>query len=113
MPPPPFVSGTDSLGERIQRAFPDARVVKTLNTVNAEVMVDPGRVGGGDHSVFVSGDDLRAKEEVTTLLHAFGWRDILDLVDISAARGTEMSMGLWLRLLVAPGASMMNAEIVR
>ena len=67
-PPSLFVKDTDSLAEQIQRAFPDARVVKSLNTMTAAVMVDPGRVGGGDHSVFVSGDDADAKQTVVDLL---------------------------------------------
>ena len=59
---------TDSLGEQIQRTFPDARVVKTLNTMTPSVMVDPARIAGGDHSVFVSGNDADAKDVVRGLL---------------------------------------------
>ena len=56
-PPTLSVKDTDSLAEQIQRAFPDARVVKALNTVNVSVMVDPGSVGDGDTTVFAAGDD--------------------------------------------------------
>jgi predicted dinucleotide-binding enzyme len=99
MPPTLFVLGSDSLGEQIQRAFPNVRVVKTLNTVNCEVMVDPTRVPG-EHDVFVCGDDAAAKAEVAELLRSFGWPEerIVDLGDISAARGTEGYLLLWLRL---------------
>lgn len=103
---------TDSLGERIQRAFPDARVVKTLNTVNCAVMVDPSRVPG-EHHVFVSGEDPEAKEDVTALLHAFGWPpgSVLDLGGIATARGVEMLMPLWLTLLRRLGHADFNYRI--
>ena len=88
-PPTLFVKDTDSLGEQIQRAFPQARVVKTLNTLNADLMVDPASLGA-ESSVFVSGDDAAAKATVTELLESFGHTDVIDLGDISTARGTEM-----------------------
>src|SRR5262245_12885047 len=91
MPPTLLVSNTDSLGEQIQRAFPGARVVKSLNTVNAGVMVDPGQVAGGDHHMFVCGNDQEANAEVTRILKDwFGWKHVIDLGDIAAARGMEM-----------------------
>ncbi|MDH6110036.1 putative dinucleotide-binding enzyme [Kitasatospora sp. MAP12-15] len=91
---------TDSVGEQIQRRFPDARVVKALNTVSAPVMVDPRRVPGR-HNLFVAGDDQRAKREVTELLGSFGWpaADIIDLGGITAARGMEMLMPFWLGMM--------------
>ena len=96
MPPSLFVSGTDSLGERIQR-FPDARVV-VLNTVNCEVMVDPAKVPG-EHDVFVCGDDESAKAAVVGLLQASaGRRSVLDLGDITSSRGVEAYVLLWIRL---------------
>ena len=70
MPPTLLVKDTDSLGEQIQRAFPDARVVKTLNTMTAALMVDPAQLAGGDHTVFVCGDDAEAKKDG----HATCWR---------------------------------------
>jgi predicted dinucleotide-binding enzyme len=98
MPPFLFTGSNDSLGERIQKAFPDARVVKALNTVNANVMVDPGRVPGVS-DVFVCGNDASAKGEVTRILEEwFGWPVVVDLGDITAARGTESYLLLWLRL---------------
>lgn len=114
MPPSLSVCNTDSLGEQIQRAFPDARVVKTLNTMNAEVMVDPGLVPG-PHTVFVSGDDAAAKASAAELLRSFGWprESILDLGDISTARGTEMYLTLWLRLWATLGAGHFNIQVVR
>jgi predicted dinucleotide-binding enzyme len=112
-PPSLFVKDTDSLAEQIQRAFPGARVVKSLNTMTAAVMVDPGRVGGGDHSVFVSGDDPEAKHTVIALLEALGHRDVIDLGDLSTARGAEMYMSLWLRAMGALGTPLFNIKVVR
>jgi 8-hydroxy-5-deazaflavin:NADPH oxidoreductase len=114
MPPSLSVVNTDCLGECIQREFPTARVVKTLNTVNASLMVDPGLVGGGDHTVFVSGNDAEAKALVTGLLtEGFGWRDVVDLGDITTARGPEMLMALWLRLMGSLQTPMFNVKVVR
>ena len=108
-----FVSNTDSLAEQIQREFPRAKVVKTLNTMNASVMVDPQKLGGGDHHVFVGGDDASAKEKVIELLReGFGWQHIIDLGDITTARGTEMFLSLWLRLMQARGTAAFNVKIV-
>jgi 8-hydroxy-5-deazaflavin:NADPH oxidoreductase len=113
MPPTLFVSNTDSLAEQIQNGFPGAKVVKTLNTVTAFVMVDPGRVGDGDHHVFVSGNDGSAKAEVTRILQEwFGWRDVIDLGDVTTARGTEMYLALWIRLFAALGTPMLNVKVV-
>jgi predicted dinucleotide-binding enzyme len=112
-PPTLFVKDTDSLGEQIQRAFPDAKVVKTLNTLNATLMVDPASLADGDHSIFVSGDDAGAKASATELLRSFGWQDIIDLGDLSTARGTEMLLPIWLRLMNALGTPAFNFKIVR
>ena len=98
MPPTLAVCNTDSLGEQIQREFPEARVVKSLNTMSARVMVDPKKVPG-DHAIFVCGNDATAKSQVTELLRKFGWNAVLDLGDISGARGTEMVLPLWVRLM--------------
>ena len=114
MPPTLTVCNTDSLGEQIQRAFPQAKVVKTLNTVTAALMVNPAAVGGGDHHVYVSGDDADAKAQVSTWLREwFGWREVVDLGDISTARGTEMMLPMWVRLWGALGTPMFNFRIVR
>lgn len=113
MPPTLSVSNTDSLGERIQRRFPEAKVVKTLQTMNAYLMVDPAQLAEADHTVFICGDDAEAKARVTELLRSFGWTDILDLGDISAARGTEMTLPIWLRLYGALQNPVFNFKIVR
>jgi hypothetical protein len=113
MPPSLFVANTDSLAEQIQRAFPDVKVVKTLNTLTAALMVEPERLAGGDHTVFLSGNDAGAKSEVAALLRSFGWRDILDLGDITSARGTEMLLPLWLRAWGALGTGLFNVRVVR
>jgi 8-hydroxy-5-deazaflavin:NADPH oxidoreductase len=112
MPPTLSVSNTDSLGEQIQRRFVEAKVVKTLHTMNAYLMVDLAQLGGGDHTVFVCGNDAEAKERVTELLGSFGWTDIIDLGDISTARGTEMLMPIWLRLCGALQRPLFNFKIV-
>jgi predicted dinucleotide-binding enzyme len=112
-PPSLFVKDTDSLGEQIQRALPDSRVVKTLNTMTAALMADPAQLAGGDHSTFVSGNDDEAKGTVAALLRSMGHRDVIDLGDIGTARGTEMLMPIWLRLMGALGTPLFNVKIVR
>lgn len=98
MPPTLSVCNTDSLGEQIQRAFPNARVVKTLNTMNANIMVNP-RLVRGESDAFLAGNDATAKAQVTEILTKwFGWRSVIDLGDITSARGTEMLLPIWLRL---------------
>lgn len=111
-PPSLLYCNTDSLGERVQRAFPGARVVKTLNTLTAELMVRPDALPEGS-SVFVSGDDPKAKATVTGLLKEFGHTDVIDLGDITTARGTEMLLPVWLRLWGTLGAPLFNFKIVR
>jgi predicted dinucleotide-binding enzyme len=104
---------TDSLGETLQRTYPSLRVVKTLNTVTSAVMVDPASVGGGDHTMFVAGNHDAAKATVTQMLHSFGWRDVVDLGDISGARGMEAMLILWLRSRMTLGNAMFNVKLVR
>ena len=113
MPPRLSVCNTDSLGEQIQRRFPEAKVVKALNTVNADVMVDPAIVPGS-HTLFMCGDDEGAKALVSELLQSFGWpaEDILDLGDISNARGTEMYLPLWVRLFSTTGTGHLNVKLL-
>lgn len=112
MPPTLTVCNDDSLGEQIQRALPDVRVVKTLNTVTAAVMVDPTLIEG-QHTMFVAGDDAEAKAQANELLQELGWpvSSILDLGGISAARGMEMYMALWLRLWGITGAAVFNIGV--
>jgi predicted dinucleotide-binding enzyme len=109
---PPLPAGSPSLAEQIQQACPGARVVKSLNTINASIMVDPGQLPG-PHAVFVSGNDAAAKTAVTALLQSFGWRDVIDLGDISTARVTEAYLGLWLALWKSLGTMAFNVAIVR
>lgn len=112
MPPTLSVCNEDSLGERIQAVLPEARVVKALNTVTARVMVEPDRVPG-DHNVFLCGNDEVAKSAVAALLESFGWpaARIIDLGDITAARGTEMYLPLWLRLMNTLGGPDFNIAV--
>ncbi|MGC4769377.1 NADPH-dependent F420 reductase [Micromonospora sp. DT44] len=112
-PPVLTVNDTESLAERIQREFPQAKVVKSLNTLTAELMVRPRQLADGDHSVFVSGDDAEAKRIVTDLLVSFGHTDVIDLGDLSTARGTEMLMPLWLRLYGRLDTAIFNVKVVR
>jgi 8-hydroxy-5-deazaflavin:NADPH oxidoreductase len=114
--PPPAIGANDhdSAGERIQRAVPEARVVKALNTVNNDVMVDPARIPG-DHVIFVCGDDPEAKRDATELLGQFGWPEhrVIDLGDITAARGPEMYVALWVRLMGPLDTSQFNIALLR
>ena len=112
-PPTLTVKDTDSLAEQIQRAYPGARVVKALNTVNAGVMVDPKRVGDGGTTMFLAGDDAEARALVAELLRALGWRDIIEFEQLSAARGMEMWLPLWVRLMGQLGTADFNLRIVR
>jgi 8-hydroxy-5-deazaflavin:NADPH oxidoreductase len=108
------VANTDSLGEQIQRTFPEARVVKALNTMNCDIMARPDRVPG-DHVVFLAGEDAEAKRTVAGVLADMGWeqRNVVDLGGIVAARGTEMFMPLWLSVMGALGTMDFNIQINR
>jgi hypothetical protein len=112
-PPSLTVFGADSLAEQIQRAFPMARVVKTLNTVNARVMTHPLEVANGDHHVFISANDPDAKVQVADLLRSFVWIHIFDLGDLSTARGTEAYVMLWVRLYGSLNTGMINIKIMK
>jgi predicted dinucleotide-binding enzyme len=114
MPPALSVCNTDSLGEQIQRAYPKVKVVKTLNTVSAGLMVNPRQLADGDHHLFVSGNDAEAKAQVINWLTTwFGWKHIIDLGDITTARGTEMYLPIWLRLWGALGTGVFNIQVVK
>jgi hypothetical protein len=108
------VCNTDSLGEQIQRAHPEARVVKTLNTMANEVMIHPEQLPGR-HCVFMSGDDGEAKQLVAGLLESFGWppESIVDLGGIEMARGMEMYLVLWIEMMQAGGDRAFNIDVVR
>jgi 8-hydroxy-5-deazaflavin:NADPH oxidoreductase len=113
-PPTLSVSNHDSLAEQIQRAYPETKVVKTLNTVSAPVMVAPAQLADGDHSMFVAGNDASAKAQVTGLLkEGFGWKDVIDVGDLTVARGLEMWLPLWVRLYGALKTPLFNLKIVR
>ncbi|MDQ0116824.1 NADPH-dependent F420 reductase [Paenibacillus harenae] len=107
------VANTDSLGEQIQRAFPDTKVVKTLNTVSSAIMVNPQSVADGQHDLFISGNDANAKRIVTAILkESFGWESVIDLGDISSARGTEMLLAISSRIYQSRGNMNFNIKIV-
>lgn len=113
MPPSLFVCNTDSLGEQIQKAFPDSKVVKTLNTVNCNVMVNPSLVPG-DHDMFVSGNDADSKATVTDILKSwFGWKNVIDLGDLSGARSQEMWVLTWVRMWGMFGNPNFNIHVVK
>ena len=114
MPPKLLFCNDSSLGEQIQHHFPDSKVVKSLNTMNCEIMLHPEGIPG-DHNVFLCGNDAGARVKVSELLQEFGWKpeNIVDLGDITAARGTEMLLPLWLRLFSKIGTVEFNFNIVR
>lgn len=108
------VANTDSLGEQIQRLLPETKVIKTLNTVNAKIMVDPSLLGTLDHVMFISGNNFLAKQIVTDILKdLFKWKEVIDLGDITAARSQEMLLPLWLRLYEKMGHASFNFNIVK
>jgi len=112
MPPSLTVCNTDSLGEQIQRQFPDVKVVKALNTLNCQLMVTPELLSTPGN-LFICGNDPGAKKEVDALLRSFGWKEIIDLGDITAARGTEQLLPIWVRLMGVLGTPMFNFSIVK
>jgi predicted dinucleotide-binding enzyme len=113
MPPTLSICNTDSLGEQIQRTFPKVKVVKSLNTLNAYLMVNPGLLPEPTN-IFLNGNDTGAKAEVRKLLVTFGWKDeyIIDMGDISTARGTEQLLPIWVRLWGTLQTPMFNFKIV-
>ena len=117
MPPGlvPSLSNFNSLGEEIQRTFPKVKVVKTLNTMWCGLMVNPRMIGDGNHINYLCGNDAEAKEKVRALLKTFGWKDeqLLDLGDITNARGTEAVLPIWLRVWGATKTGAFNFGIVR
>jgi len=113
MPPSMLTPSTDSLGEQIQRAFPKTLVVKSLNTVTAKVMVEPAALASANHDIFMAGNDAAAKGRVKELLQSFGWRHIVDVGDITGARGLEMYLPLWVRLYGTFQTATFNVKIIR
>ena len=108
------VSNDDSLAEQIQRTYPTTKVVKALNTMWCGIMVNP-RLLTESHQTYLSGNSAEAKAQVRELLKSFGWMDeeILDLGDITTARGTEMLLPLWLRVYGATKNGAFNFKIVK
>ncbi len=113
-PPSFFVANTDSLGEQIQRTFPQVKVIKTLNTVSAALMANPRQLADGDHAIFVSGNDVQAKAKVVEILTDwFGWKQVIDLGDITTARAAEMYLSIWMRIRGTLGTALFNVKIVQ
>lgn len=114
MPPSLSVVNTTSLAEQIQQTYPNLRVVKSLNNVTAALMVEPGLLANGEHSMFVAGNDEAARAQVRDILvNGFGWQDVIDLGDLTAARGMEMFLPLWLRLFGQLQTPMVTIRVVR
>lgn len=111
MPPSLFVCNTNSLGETIQKQFPDVKVVKTLNTLNCKLMVNPELLPDAGN-IFICGNDEDAKAEIGIILQSFGWKKIIDLGGIIAARGTEQLLPIWIQLMNTLGTPMFNFKIV-
>jgi predicted dinucleotide-binding enzyme len=114
MPPSLSIVNTNSLAEEIQKTFPQVKVVKALNTTWCGLMVNPAMINGADHNTFISGNDTDAKSKVKEILKSFGWleKNILDLGDITTARGSEMYLPLWLRIYGATNNGAFNIKIV-
>jgi 8-hydroxy-5-deazaflavin:NADPH oxidoreductase len=106
------LSNTTSLGEQLQIAIPEAHIVKTLNIVNCDVMINPGKIKGTP-TMFVSGDNDKAKLQVTGILKQFGWTDIIDLGGLNTARGTEMLVPLWVTMMMKFGNPDFAFKVVR
>ncbi|NTU98820.1 NAD(P)-binding domain-containing protein [Candidatus Falkowbacteria bacterium] len=113
MPPTLLVRDGNSIGEQLQGILPKAKVVKTLNTITARLQINPLELANGDHHVFISGNDTAGKKTAETILKSYGWKYIIDLGDITTARGTEMMMPMWLRLWGAVGKPMFNYKIIK
>lgn len=111
-PPSLFVSNTDSVAEQLQRALPEARLVKMFNTMNNQVMGNP-RGLADDSTIFVAGNDVIARQTAASLAADLGWTDVFDLGDLTAARGLEMYLPLWVRLFSLIGRPNFNIKVVR
>src|SRR5215469_6994709 len=112
MPPSLSICNTNSLGEEVQKALPSAKVVKALNIVNCEIMVDPGKAGE-QPTMMICGNDAGAKTKIGELLRNMGWRDIIDIGDITKSRGTEMLLPIWLNLMQTFGHPNFGFKVVR
>jgi predicted dinucleotide-binding enzyme len=112
-PPPLLTANNDSLAEQLQRAFPDTRVVKAFNTVTVGVLVNPKAFGGQETTMFLAGNDADARSTVAGIASDLGWTDIVQFDDLTAARGLEMWLPLWIRLFRQFGTAMFNIKVVR
>jgi 8-hydroxy-5-deazaflavin:NADPH oxidoreductase len=115
MPPTLSICNDNSLAEEIQKAIPESHVVKTLNTLSSPIMVNPGLVNGGNHHIFLSGNDSNSKSKVKEILVSFGWKTdhIIDLGDITTARGTEQLLPIWVRLMGVLKTPMFQFQVVK
>lgn len=113
MPPSLTVCNNDSLGEEVQKSLPNVKVVKLFNTVNALLQVAPKQLAEGKHDLFMCGNDAGAKERAAAIAKSYGWENIIDLGDITNARGMEMLLPIWVRLFGAFKTPMFNFKIVR
>jgi 8-hydroxy-5-deazaflavin:NADPH oxidoreductase len=111
-PPSLFVSNTDSLAEQLQRALPEVRLVKMFNTMNNSVMVNPQGLPD-DSTIFIAGNDPAARQTAASLAADLGWTDVFDLGDLTAARGLEMYLPLWVRISGQLGRADFNIKLVR
>jgi predicted dinucleotide-binding enzyme len=111
-PPSLFISNTDSLAEQLQRELPEARLVKMFNTMANEVMVDPNGLAS-ETTIFVAGNDVTARQTAASLAADLGWTDVFDLGDLTAARGLEMYLPLWVRMFAQIGRPEFNIKVVR
>lgn len=114
MPPTliPSLCNTTSLAEEIQKYLPDSMVVKSLNTMNCYLMVSPDKIAN-EHDVFLCGNDESAKEKTVDILRSFGWKAPIDLGDLTASRGLEMILPLWLRIYGTYQSPYFNFKIIR
>jgi 8-hydroxy-5-deazaflavin:NADPH oxidoreductase len=103
-PPKLSITGEDSLGERVQRALPEARVVKAFNTIGNQYFVNP-QFSDGQPTMLIAGDDDQAKGTVTDLLADFGWSDVVDLGGIEGSRELEAICIAWVKLIGVRGSA--------
>jgi 8-hydroxy-5-deazaflavin:NADPH oxidoreductase len=103
VPPKLAISGEDSLGERVQRALPEAKVVKAFNIIGNPYFVDPG-FREGQPTMLIAGDDEDAKRTVADILEDFGWPEPVDIGGIDGARELEAICIAWVKIGGARGA---------
>lgn len=113
LPPSLFICNTDSLGEQIQKALIQTKVVKTFNTTTASLQVHPGQLADGDHDIYLCGNDQAAKNTIKEIQISYGWKNIIDLGDITTARSTEMLLPIWIRLWTKFNNPTFNFKIVK